>query len=283
MIIMDHIKRKFPSQLYETKNFKYALEFEHDGRSNKMEIATITVACLKDNVYFASAYMNRDRDGGSTTQVTQSLRDSARDSYTDLNYTRVAGYTIHNHGESTTLDSALEEIVNHIEEELMRNDWSRTYLPKDLVPGLLGEYYVDNKFEYKKFERVDPELSFEWSRNNERIPASSIRWTGTLKPETDGEYSFAVEAIGKIRLWINNNILIDAWESKDEDEYRYSNEYKSSSILLEANKGYDIKLEYCTRHYNEGSIKLLWRGSDEYFDSIPQQLLSPIMNKEDAI
>ncbi|MED1625405.1 PA14 domain-containing protein [Bacillus mycoides] len=280
---MDHIIRKYPSRLYETKNFKYELEFEHDGHSNKIEIATITIACLKDNVYFASAYMNHDRDGGSTTQVTHSLRDSARDSYTDLNYTRVAGYTIHNHGESTTLDGALEEIVNHIEEELMRNDWSRTYLPKDRVPGLLGEYYIDSEFEHKEFERVDPELSFDWSRNNQQTPASSIRWTGALKLETDGDYLFAVEVIGGIRLWINNNLLIDAWENKNEDEYSYGNRYKSSSISLEANKGYDIKLEYCNRSFNGGAIKLLWCGSEGYFDSIPQQLLSPIMNKEDAI
>ncbi|MFK4368865.1 hypothetical protein ABH963_005684 [Bacillus sp. RC55] len=278
---MDHIKRKYPSRLYETKNFKYELEFEHRGRPDKMEVATITVACLKDNVYFASAYMNRDRDGGSTTQVSHSLRDSARDSYTDLNYTRVAGYTIHNHGESTTLDSALAEIVNHIEEELMRNDWSRTYLPKDRVPGLLGEYYIDSKFEHKEFERVDPKLSFDWSRKDERIPASSIRWTGTLKPKTDGDYSFAVDVIGGIRLWINNNLLIDEWENRD--EYNYRNKYKSSSILLEANKGYDIKLEYRSRSYNMGLINLSWCGSEKYFNSIPQQLLSPIMNKEDAI
>jgi outer membrane protein OmpA-like peptidoglycan-associated protein len=122
--------------------------------------------------------------------------------------------------------------------------------------GLVGEYYNGINFEQKVLTRTDAKIDFYWAGGvspDKGVNKSyySIRWTGKiLAPET-GKYLFSAKVDDGLRLWVNNVPLINAWEWQDNGDF-------SNSVLLEANKVYDIKVEYFNSII-EGEITLLWQ------------------------
>jgi outer membrane protein OmpA-like peptidoglycan-associated protein len=130
--------------------------------------------------------------------------------------------------------------------------------------GLVGEYHNGINFEQKILTRTDDKIDFYWAGGVSPVSGVnksyySIRWTGKiLAPET-GKYLFSAKVDDGLRLWVNNVPLINAWEWQDNGNF-------SNTISLEANKVYDIKVEYFNSII-EGEITLLWQ--------LPSQVNSP--------
>jgi peptidoglycan-binding protein ArfA len=121
--------------------------------------------------------------------------------------------------------------------------------------GLVGEYYNGLNFEQKITSRIDPSLDFYW---NFRSPANgvnphdfSIRWTGQLTAPETGEYIIGATVDDGIRLWINNETVLDAWAEHDKV-------YFSNTIYLKAGNTYNLRIDFfnATR---EGMIQLKWQ------------------------
>ena len=87
-----------------------------------------------------------------------------------------------------------------------------------------------------------------------------------MRPST-GSYTFYTTSDDGVRLWVDNQLLINNWTDHGATE-------NSGGITLTAGKKYDIKLEY----YENGgaaSIKLLWAPPGQAKQIIPQERLYP--------
>lgn len=126
--------------------------------------------------------------------------------------------------------------------------------------GLNAEYFDNKNLSGEPVKKVlDSKVYFTWNDGPpfQDFPADnfSVRWTGYLKVEEAGRYSIDVSSDDGIRLYMDDELVIDDWN----DHALMTNSHTTS---LEANKFYKIKLEY---YENGGSaiVKLGWRLPNE--------------------
>lgn len=141
--------------------------------------------------------------------------------------------------------------------------------------GLTAEYYNGANFEDHVRTRVDKRLGF--SRQLESpCPGVgkeyfSIRWSGALTAPTTGIYAFHVLADDGVRLWVNHELLIDAWQEQEATPY-------SASIYLEKGQAYDVRIEYFNTIIHS-VLQIQWQ--------IPEEMFSlaglPVLSKETSI
>lgn len=119
--------------------------------------------------------------------------------------------------------------------------------------GLQAEYYNTVDFKGLKFTRIDSRISFDWGNdspnkklNNEKF---SVRWTGQVEPLYTEEYTFHTITDDGVRLWINNQLIIDQWDNHAATEYK-------GTVQLVARQKYNIKMEYY-QNKNDACAKLL--------------------------
>jgi len=89
------------------------------------------------------------------------------------------------------------------------------------------------------------------------VPADnfSVRWTGKLAIPTTGSYRFQATSDNSVRVWINNQLVIDDWTAHGvtSDE--------SANLLLVAGQRYDIKVEYAELT-GDATMRLSWTTPD---------------------
>ena len=131
--------------------------------------------------------------------------------------------------------------------------------PDGTVGGLKGDYFADRTLTKRVATRMDAAIFFEWGLGPPlpEMPPDhfSVRWTGRLRAPETGEYVLATVADDGIRLWLDDQLLIDDWKS-------HAPEYRSGRVRLEAGRTYDFRLEF-----HDGilgaTVKLRWtRPSD---------------------
>lgn len=94
---------------------------------------------------------------------------------------------------------------------------SKHFKTPDGKPGLLGEYFDNPDLEGEPvFTRIDTAIDFHWLRDPpiEELPdgaAFSVRWTGTIRLDKGGNYTFSVISNDGARLWINDRKIVDSW------------------------------------------------------------------------
>ncbi len=128
------------------------------------------------------------------------------------------------------------------------------------VNGFKGEYYTNMNLEGEPASlNVDKTISFMW---NDKGPFEdfqkdnfSVRWTGYVKPDKSDKYTFDVSSDDGVRLYIDDNLVINDWN----DHAVLTNSY---TMELNAGQLYKIKLEY----YEKGGgaiIKFGWRKPND--------------------
>jgi len=109
--------------------------------------------------------------------------------------------------------------------------------------GLMGAYFDNpNLSGNPVLARIDKKVGFDWGagKPDASVPKDnfSVRWTGKIGPIAEtGEYSLSVRADDGVRLWIDGNLVIDAWKPQD-------NVTNSAKIRFEQGKTYNVRLEY---------------------------------------
>ncbi len=109
------------------------------------------------------------------------------------------------------------------------------------TPGLKAEYFANRNLEgVAVLTRVDRVVDSNWTQTS--VPGLgdsnfSIRWTGKLTTTVSGRHSLAVTGDDGYRLWINGSRVIDHWST-------HGSETRRASIVMEAGRACDIKLEY---------------------------------------
>ncbi len=145
--------------------------------------------------------------------------------------------------------------------------------------GIRGFYYTSPPFDADpvfiepfKFTWVDANINFDWGDGS---PAPTqlgndfwlVRWKGFVEPLVDDTYDFHVIADDGIRLWVDNQMLIDAWVPQPPTEW-------TGTIALKAGKQYPIQLEF----FEEGGgalCQLFWSSNRITRSIVPQTQLYP--------
>jgi outer membrane protein OmpA-like peptidoglycan-associated protein len=121
--------------------------------------------------------------------------------------------------------------------------------------GLVGEYYNGRNFQEKIMTRTDPTLNFYWDF---KAPANgiapedfSVRWTGKIIAPETGDYQIGFVVDDGVRMWINDEKVIDAWDMHDKIFF-------SNTVRLKEGQSYNIKIEYFNGT-REGMIDFKWQ------------------------
>jgi hypothetical protein len=88
-------------------------------------------------------------------------------------------------------------------------------------------------------------------------PKNSARWTGFVKPLTSQKYVFYTRVTKRVRLWVNDKMVVNEWRNNS------LSEFSSDTVAMEAGKRYAIKLEV-----SGGDVALSWMGA-----SLPKQAI----------
>ena len=120
--------------------------------------------------------------------------------------------------------------------------------------------------------RLDPVVDFTWNSDSPdpSIPADyfSCRWTGQILPQYSQQYFFVTKANAGSKLWVNNQLVVDQWNSTSE---------KTGSITLQKDVLYDITMEsYETTSTAEAHLS--WYSQDQAKQVIPTGRLFPTIS-----
>ncbi|MCX6876832.1 MAG: MBG domain-containing protein [Verrucomicrobia bacterium] len=136
--------------------------------------------------------------------------------------------------------------------------------------GLRGDYYIGSNFETFKVTRTDPNVNFDWGLGspNAAIPIEGFtaRWSGEIQPQFTETCKFYLTHDDGVKLWVNNQLLIDRWSGGGTDD--------NGSISLVAGTKYTIKLEYVETTGN-ANCKLEWYSPSLPREVVPQSQLFP--------
>ena len=141
----------------------------------------------------------------------------------------------------------------------------------NLGAGLRGEYYDNIDLTGTVLTRIDPVLDFNWGTGSPDPSMGSddfsVRWSGRVKPEFTETFFFYTHTDDGVRLWVNNQLLVDQWIDQSPTEH-------SGTIALAANTEYDIRMEYYER--GGGAVaRLSWSAPSQIKQVIPQSRLYP--------
>lgn len=121
--------------------------------------------------------------------------------------------------------------------------------------GFKGEYFSNQELKGQPADvRIDQQVNFDWGRYKPSPHVAennfSVRWTGKLTPAESGTYRLGATADDGVRLYLNGQLLIDAWASNPTKTV-------TKEVTLEAGRAYDVRMEYF--QYNREAIaKLVW-------------------------
>jgi beta-glucosidase len=144
------------------------------------------------------------------------------------------------------------------------SEFSTTSATNQQVRGLKGEYFANRDFSGSPMlTQVDRRVAFAWG---EGAPASglpddnfSVRWTGKIRVESEGEYEFFVKGDDGFRLTVGDRLVMDEW--RDQGAL-----LKQVKIALKGGGFVDVKLEYY-EHGGDAEINFGWRKVEEVKES----------------
>ena len=140
-------------------------------------------------------------------------------------------------GKSVRVDYVIEDLQL---DEIVKNT---QFVASPAGPqGLKGEYFNNDSLEgAPALIRTDERIGFRWAEGSYvdggPIDHFSVRWSGYFIPRTDDDYKFFISADDGVRLYVNDQRVIDDWQ-------RHGETLDTYSAHLEQGKPYKILLEY---------------------------------------
>jgi len=139
------------------------------------------------------------------------------------------------------------------------------------VPGgLIGHYYDSPHFETSAYQmgRVDRVIDFQWGMGRITPYGADyvgVRWEGAIMPPHafgSVEYTLAIIADDNVRLWLDNELVIDAWHVVPSVRVSgLSGREVSAIVTLTADELHKIALEY-REIRRDAYITLSWSSTD---------------------
>lgn len=108
--------------------------------------------------------------------------------------------------------------------------------------GLKGEYFNNDSLEGDPaLVRTDEKINFRWGdgsyADNGPVDHFSARWTGYFVPPSTDDYKFYVSADDGVRLYVDDERVIDDWQ-------RHGETLDTATKHLAAGEPYKVRLEY---------------------------------------
>lgn len=200
--------------------------------------------------------------------------------YSFSGLTQGAGYTV-TPMKSNYAMAARSLTFNHLVGS-QNGNFTASTIPASSGTGLRGEYF-DTGYDWKsvflpayyKTSRTDATIN---TGDNWRLmskPAGigserfAVRWTGLIEPKYSEDYTFTVDADDGVRLWVNDQLLIDDWKQAN-----YSTAHPLGKIRLFAGQRVNIRMEY----FQQGGFatcNLSWSSPSQKMQIVPQSQLYP--------
>lgn len=145
--------------------------------------------------------------------------------------------------------------------------------------GLTGYYYTNSSPTYSssanfnaanlKFTRVDPNVDFTWSTTTPFTNSGyfCVRWLGQVQPQYSELYYFVANTDDGVKLWVNDQLIIDAWTNKTASDL-------TGTITLQENVRYNLRMEYY-QSTSSGAARLSWYSPSQSKQVIPASRLYP--------
>jgi uncharacterized protein (DUF1800 family) len=146
--------------------------------------------------------------------------------------------------------------------------------------GLTAQYFTNSSSTYTNpanfnpanlvKTQVDPTINFTWGTSSLPFTNSgyyTVRWTGQVQPEYSELYTFDTVTDDGLRLWVNDQLIIDRWGAQSGTE-------RTGSILLQAGVRYDIQMDYLNLG-GAAQAHLSWYSPSQSKQIIPNTRLYP--------
>ena len=147
-----------------------------------------------------------------------------------------------------------------------------TASPTDVPPGengLTAVYFTDRNLTTPGLNRTDATIDFTWGMSGPggSVPPTnfSARWTGYIEPGQTGLYTFYAATDDGVRLWVDNQLVINKWVSQNLRE-------NIGQINLVAGQRYPIRVEYF-QGTGQATARLSWSGPNTQKQIIPPSRL----------
>jgi len=145
--------------------------------------------------------------------------------------------------------------------------------------GLKGEYFNNaNLTGEAVLIRLDPGIDFTWGTESPEQGVVneddfSIRWRGELEIAFTEAYRFSAATEDGVKLWINDQLIIDRWSV-----YRL-NEYRSDPIELQAGQKVTVEMwgrdNLAAGESGSATTQLMWESEHQAKAIIPAVAFSP--------
>ena len=168
--------------------------------------------------------------------------------------------------------------------------------------GLRAEYYLwsgstpparETCFTDLFVTRIDPQIYMYWNPGFQtaasahgqsgwyiyppeglRADTFSIRWSGEIQALKSEAYTFTTGSDDGIRMWLNGELIIDAWADQDRVET------SSDPVQLVAGQRYPIIVEGY-ENGGEAEWELYWQSASTPRAVVPQNVLYPAVKAQD--
>lgn len=146
--------------------------------------------------------------------------------------------------------------------------------------GLTAQYFTNSSSTYSSsanfnpanlvLTEVDPTIDFTWGTPTLPFTNSGyygVRWTGQVQPEFSETYFFDAKTDDGVKLWVNDQLVIDHWVPEAPTD-------NVGSIALQGGVRYDLRMEYF--QYGGGAqAHLYWYSFSQPKEVIPSVRLYP--------
>jgi uncharacterized protein (DUF1800 family) len=146
--------------------------------------------------------------------------------------------------------------------------------------GLTGQYFTNSSTTYsstKNFNttnlfltRTDPVIDFNWTNGTSPNLSNglyTVRWTGQVQAEFSENYVFDVRTDDGAKLWVNDQLIVDAWQSQTVTDW-------TNTIALQGGVRYNLRLEYLQTG-GKGEAHLSWYSPSQPKEIVPANRLYP--------
>jgi GH43 family beta-xylosidase len=148
--------------------------------------------------------------------------------------------------------------------------------PPPIVPGLRGEYFAS--YHDRAMVRIDPGLELDWDHDapTPEVGADrfSVRWSGWLTPPRDGLYTIITESDDGVRVWVDDELVIDAWTPQWVTR-------NAVQVELAGGVAVPLRVDYFEIDL-AASMRLAWSADDLAEEVIPTDVLTTIEAPDDA-
>ncbi len=157
-------------------------------------------------------------------------------------------------------------VTNYVSDDQANHIWDVSAAATG--DGLAATYCDNADLTGAFIKRLDSTINFNWGLGSPdpgiASDTFSARWVGYLEPQFTENYTFYANTDDGVRLWVNNQLLIDQWVTG-------SGEW-TGSIDLVANVRYRIRMEYF-EDTDTALAELSWSSPSVLRTIISQSLL----------